>query len=422
MQIGIIADDFTGATDVAGFLVAAGVRTTLWVGVPPTGAEVDAQAVVISLKSRSCLPDQAVADSVAASAWLRKQGSPRIYQKYCSTFDSTPDGNIGPVADALLGELGSDLTVVCPALPINGRTVYNGYLFVNGVLLEESGMRDHPINPMTDSHLGRLMEAQATGTAGLVPSDVVDEGPRAVRARIERLRADGIRYAVLDALHAEHLDVLAASVRDLPLVTGGSGLAASMARTSLGGRVRPEEAASAGRPLPGPAVILSGSCSEMTRAQVAAYAEAAPARRMDAERCLDDPGYPDELSDWVVRSQSHRWAPLIYATTDPATLRAIRRRLEGDAGKAVEETFAALAHRLADAGTTTFVVAGGETAGAVVQSLGVRGLRIGPEIAPGVPWVRALEKPYSMALKSGNFGQKRFFFECQEFEYQEEET
>lgn len=416
MQLGVIADDFTGATDVAGFLVANGVTTSQLVGVPPEDVEIDAQAVVVSLKSRSCPPKQAVEESLATLSWLRARGSRRIYQKYCSTFDSTPQGNIGPVADALLDELGADFTVVCPALPVNGRTVYNGYLFVNGVLLEESDMRNHPVNPMTDSHLGRLMEAQSRGKAGVVASEAVDLGAAAVTQRFNTLRAEGMRYAVLDALRSRHLDVLAEAVSELPLVTGGSGLAASMARTWTG-RVSPERAAAAGRPSGGPAVVLSGSCSEMTRAQVAAYSENAPSLATDVERCLDDPAYADEVAVWVRRSQSAqsgRWAPLVYATTDPSTLHDIQKQFGARAGEAVEQTFAAIARILAEAGTRQFVVAGGETSGAVVQALDIRGFHVGPQIAPGVPWVRAIEKPYSMALKSGNFGNERFFFDCQE--------
>lgn len=413
MRLGVIADDFTGATDVAGFLVDNGVTTTQLVGVPADDVDVDAQAVVISLKSRSCPPEQAVEKSLAALAWLQARKSRQIYQKYCSTFDSTPLGNIGPVADALLDALGSDQTVVCPALPVNGRTIYNGYLFVNGVLLQESGMRHHPVNPMTDSHLGRLMEVQSRGTAGVVAADTVDRGADAVSRRCDALRSDGVRYAVVDALTSRHLDVLAEAVDDLPLVTGGSGLAAAMANT-WPDRIGPEDAAEAGRPAGGPAVVLSGSCSERTRAQVASYAAEAPSLAIGVERCLDDPSYADELAEWVRGRQADRWAPMIYATTDPAGLRVIHERFGVRVGRAVERTFASIARLLAEAGTRRFVVAGGETSGAVVQALDVRGFHVGPQIAPGVPWVRAIEKPYSMALKSGNFGHERFFFACQE--------
>lgn len=414
MLLGVIADDFTGATDIAGFLVAGGVRTTQSIGVPDDDLDVEAEAVVISLKSRSCPADQAVRDSLAALSWLRNRDCPQFFQKYCSTFDSTAAGNIGPVADGLLDELREDLSVICPALPVNGRTVYSGYLFVHGVLLAESGMRFHPVNPMTDSSLVRLMEAQARGTCGVITADTVDEGAEAVRRALSEIRSSGRRYAVLDTLKTAHLDVLGDAVGDMTLVTGGSGLAAGMAKTWGDRLVAPEKAADAGRPEGRKAVVLSGSCSEMTRAQVAAYESIAPALALDIAKCLDNPTYPDEIADWVLARGSGRWAPLVYATTDPKTLGAVQDRFGNDASMAVERTFASLAQRLAETGFDRFIVAGGETSGAVVQALGIRGLHIGPQIAPGVPWVRAVDKSYSMALKSGNFGRERFFFECQE--------
>ncbi|EJW09933.1 putative pyridoxine biosynthesis protein [Rhodovulum sp. PH10] len=415
MLIGVIADDFTGATDIAGFLVSAGVSTTQVIGVPPDTMRPEAEAVVISLKSRSCPPAEAIADSLAALAWLTRHGCTRIYQKYCSTFDSTKDGNIGPVADALLDALGTDFTVVCPALPINGRTIYNGYLFVNGVLLSESGMRHHPVTPMTDPSLVRLMAAQSRGTCGVITADVVDQGVDAVRAALLRAQAEGHRYAVLDALTDAHLDVLGAAVADMPLVTGGSGLAAGMAKSWSDRLVDPVRAAEAGKPLGTAAVVLAGSCSTMTNAQVAAYRAEAPARAIDVARCLADPeGYAETLAGWVLENRGKRWGPLVYATTDPAGLKAVQQTFGAAASTAIEKTLAALAARLASAGFDRFIVAGGETSGAVVQALGVTAFHIGPTIAPGVPWVRAVDRPVSMALKSGNFGQARFFFDCQE--------
>lgn len=416
MLLGVIADDFTGATDIAGFLVANGVSTTQIIGVPPDDLKVAAEAVVISLKSRSCPADQAVAESLAALAWLRRQGCTQVFQKYCSTFDSTAAGNIGPVADALLDALGADLTVICPALPVNGRTVYNGYLFVGGVLLSESGMRHHPVTPMTDSSLVRLMEAQAKGTCGVVAADTVDAGVDAVRAALDGLRKAGHRYAVLDALKPRHLEILGAAVADMALVTGGSGLAAGMAKAWADRLADPAHAADAGRPgAKQQAIVLAGSCSQMTNAQVAAYREAAPAFVVDPARCLADAeAYADEIAAWIAKNRGGRWAPLVHATTDPEHLQAVQKRFGPAASTAIETTFAALARRLAAAGFDRFVVAGGETSGAVVQALGVSGFHIGPQIAPGVPWVRAVDKPFSLALKSGNFGQPRFFFECQE--------
>ncbi len=413
MRLGVIADDFTGATDIAGFLVANGLSTSQMIGVPADGLRIEAQAVVVSLKSRSCAAEQAVAESLASLAWLRRQGCPQIFQKYCSTFDSTAAGNIGPVADALLDALGQDFTVVCPALPINGRTVYNGYLFVNGMPLAESGMRHHPVTPMTDSSLVRLMEGQSRGRCGVVAVDTVDAGPDAVRRSLDELRRAGRRYAVLDALNAAHLDVLGRAVADMTLITGGSGLAAGLAKAWAFDD--PERAAEAGRPSGRKAVVLAGSCSQMTNRQVAAYRSAAPSYAIDPRRCVEDAAaYAGEISAWVIAQRGNRRAPLVYATTDPQQLGEIQRQLGAEASQAIEATFAAVARHLGEAGYDRFIVAGGETSGAVVQALGVGGLHIGPQIAPGVPWVRAIDKPYSLALKSGNFGQPNFFFDCQE--------
>jgi len=414
MRLGVIADDFTGATDIAGFLVANGLRTVQLNGVPPAGLEVPAEAVVISLKSRSCQVGEAVSQSLASLEWLRARGCPQFFFKYCSTFDSTAEGNIGPVTDALLDALGEDFTVICPVLPVNGRTIYNGYLFVNGVPLAESGMRDHPVTPMRDSNLMRLMDAQSRGRTGNVPSSIMDAGADAVRAALTRLREAGFRYAVLDALDDAHLLVMGQAVAGMRLVTGGSGLADGMAR-AWDGRGDAAAAAADGHPGPGRAVVLSGSCSQMTNAQVAAYRAAAPSIAVSVERCLSDPGYATELAAWVLAQPAEGPAPLVYATTDPARLREVQARFgAAESSGAVERVFGALAERLGTAGFGRFIVAGGETSGTVTQSLGIGGFHIGPQIAPGVPWVRAIGRPISLALKSGNFGQERFFLDAQE--------
>ena len=412
MKIGVIADDFTGATDIAGFLVAGGLTTTQMIGVPGADAQVDADAVVISLKSRSNPAAEAVADSLAALDWLRARGCAQIYQKYCSTFDSTAEGNIGPVADALMAALGTDITVICPALPVNGRSVYLGHLFVGQDLLQDSGMRDHPITPMRDSSLIRLMEGQAQGRCGLVDASTVDKGPQAVRDPNAAQRADGVRYVVLDAISDAHLATLGQAVADMALVTGGSGLGYGIARAVSGGA--DAQAQDAGAPLAGPAVVISGSCSVMTNRQVAAYRELAPTLDVDVNRCLADAdAYGVELAEWVL-AQSQGPAPMITATADPARLREIQAQHGAAASEAVERTFAAAAARLAQGGITRFIVAGGETSGSVTQALKVTGFAIGPQIAPGVPWVRAVDKPLSLALKSGNFGAETFFTDAQE--------
>tara|TARA_R100000935_G_scaffold58902_1_gene99355 strand:+ start:10501 stop:11763 length:1263 start_codon:yes stop_codon:yes gene_type:complete len=414
MKIGVIADDFTGATDIAGFLVAGGLTCVQMIGVPADDTNVQADAIVVSLKSRSVAADTAVTESLAALDWLRGQGCTQIFQKYCSTFDSTSKGNIGPVADALLDALDQKITVICPALPVNGRTVFMGHLFVGDELLQNSGMRHHPITPMTDSSLIRLMEMQARGRCGLVTLATVDQGVTAVRDRIAALGADGARYVVLDAVSEAHLDTLGQAVTDMAVVTGGSGLAAGIARAVTGG-TQPAGAANASVPLDGPGVVISGSCSEMTNRQVAAYRKLAATRDVDVERCMADAGaYGAELAEWVLaQPQDHALAPMVTATADPSRLREIQDHHGSAASDAVEKTFYAAAARMAEDGIRRFVVAGGETSGSVTQGLGISGFAIGPQIAPGVPWVRAVNRPLSLALKSGNFGAEDFFITCQ---------
>ncbi|MGJ8513284.1 3-oxo-tetronate kinase [Carnimonas bestiolae] len=412
MYLGVIADDFTGATDVAGFLVSNGLRTLQLNGVPDSPIEVDTDAVVISLKSRSCAAESAIKQSLAALKWLQGNGCQRFFFKYCSTFDSTAAGNIGPVTDALLDALDESFTVVCPALPVNGRTTYQGYLFVNGVPLNESGMRHHPVTPMTDANLMRVMEAQAQGTAGNVAVAQVEQGVDAVRDQFATLRQRGNRYAVLDALNDQHLQVLGKAVEGLKLVTGGSGLADGMTRHWQGR----SNAAQAGAPSDGRTAVLAGSCSEMTNRQVDAYRRQAPALAIAPERAIagELADYVTELVDWFAIQPNAPYAPLIYATMPPAELQQIQARYGAQhASERIEALFSALAVALSDAGVSRFIVAGGETSGAVTQALGIDGFIIGPQIAPGVPWVKALDHSKSLALKSGNFGADTFFFDAQ---------
>lgn len=414
MLLGVIADDFTGATDIASFLVENGLSTVQLNGVPDSDAAVDAQAVVISLKSRSCPTEQAVAQSLQALAWLQRQGCQRFYFKYCSTFDSTARGNIGPVTDALLDALGESQTVISPALPVNGRTVYQGYLFVMDQLLSESGMRNHPVTPMTDSNLLRLMEAQAAGRCGLIDAAVMDTGADGVRARLQQLAQQGVRYVVLDTLNEQHLLTQGAALKAMKLVTGGSGLAIGLARQWA--QPGQTQAQAAGAPQGEKAVLLSGSCSTMTNKQVARYRQQAAAQAIDVARCIGEDErarYAHELSDWV-QAQRGDLAPLLYATAEPEALRQTQQQYGVDiASQAVEALFAALVQLLHQAGFRRFIVAGGETSGVVTQALAIRGFHIGPCISPGVPWVRAIEQPVSLALKSGNFGDENFFARAQ---------
>lgn len=416
-KIGVIADDFTGGTDIASFLVNGGLSAIQVTQLDEQKITIDADAIVVSLKSRSCPAEEAVTLSLEALRWLQRQGCERIYFKYCSTFDSTAQGNIGPVTDSLLDALGQHVTLLCPALPVNGRTVYNGYLFVNGVPLDESGMRNHPVTPMRDACVMRLMALQAAGRAANIPFSVIDAGVLAVKQAIADLSHEGYRYLVPDALTSTHLETIAEASLEMPLLTGGSGLAGGLAAVLTRGlSASKADASEAGKPADGgKTVILSGSCSVMTNAQVAAYAAEAPAQPLDVARCIDNlDDYVNDMAEWVDHQQG-ALAPLVYSTAGDDVARIQARYGAQQASAAVENFFAQLALKLAQQGVDHFIVAGGETSGAVMQRLQVGALRIGPQIAPGVPWVRAVDAPRFFALKSGNFGDERFFFTAQDF-------
>jgi uncharacterized protein YgbK (DUF1537 family) len=417
--LGCIADDFTGATDLASMLVRHGMATVQLIGVPEERVDPgDARAVVVALKSRTSPADQAIAQSLAALAWLRTRGARQILFKYCSTFDSTDRGNIGPVSEALLEALGADFTIACPALPENGRSIYQGHLFVGDQLLSDTHMRHHPLTPMTDSNLVRVLQRQSRAPVGLMPYPVVDQGPEAIRARFDELRRQGVRQAVADAVSDRHLLALGAAAADLALVTGGSGIAMGLPEN-----FRREGMLAAGAPAdrlphaPGLAAILAGSCSAATLGQIERHRAAnRPAFVLDPIG-LADGGDDVQRALAFAKERLPEGPVLISSSAPPEEVAKVQERLGRErAGAAIEEAMAAIAQGLVEQGVRRLVVAGGETAGAVVKALGVKGLRIGPAIDPGVPWTTSLgEKPLALALKSGNFGAPDFFikaFEC----------
>ncbi|HSN45786.1 MAG TPA: 3-oxo-tetronate kinase [Casimicrobiaceae bacterium] len=410
MLIGCIADDLTGATDLGVTLAREGLSVVQLNGIPAAGFALPAvDAVVVALKSRTIPAQDAIRQSLTALEWLRGHGAERIYFKYCSTFDSTPQGNIGPVTEALQAALGGGLAPATPAYPRNKRTVYLGHLFVGDVLLSDSGMRNHPLTPMTDANLVRVLAAQATGKVGLVPFEDVEAGAAAVRSRLASLAAEGCRHAIVDATRDEHLVAAGSACIELPLTTGGSGLALGLARALAG-----KAAGGAGawsKPAPGGHVAwLSGSCSEATREQVAAACATATAFQLDPMALAAEPRLGAAIAAKAVAALGQR-PVLVYATAAPAEVAAAQRALgTARAASLVEEAFRGVARALAAAGVRSFVVAGGETSGAVVDALEVRALAIGPEIDPGVPWTLAVGgEPYRLALKSGNFGGRDFF-------------
>jgi uncharacterized protein YgbK (DUF1537 family) len=428
MILGCIADDFTGATDLANNLVRAGMRTVQTIGVPEGDAAAAAlagvDAVVVALKSRTAPVDEAVAQSLAACRWLRAGGARQIYFKVCSTFDSTPRGNIGPVAEALMDALAQDppagtapgFAIVTPAFPENGRTVYKGHLFVGDVLLSDSPMRHHPLTPMTDANLVRVTQAQlARSRCGLIEHRTVARGAPAVRERIAALRAEGVAYAVADAVGDADLHVLAQASAELALVVAGSGLAIGI--PALHGLAPSAQAAQ----LPaaaGSRAVVSGSCSAATNAQVAAFIahpDGGPDRAfaIDPLRLAAGEDLAAHALAWA-RPRLGTRPVLVYATAAPEAVKAAQAQLGAErAGALVEQALARVAAGLVEAGVGQLLVAGGETSGACVQALGVRTLRIGPQIDPGVPWCHATPpaRPAGLhlALKSGNFGGVDFF-------------
>ena len=414
--LGCIADDFTGATDLANTLSRQGMRTVQIIG-EPLGQAPDTDAIVIALKSRTIPASDAIAQSLAACRWLKQHGARQIYFKYCSTFDSTDAGNIGPVADALLDELGSDFTIACPAFPENGRTIYMGHLFVGLVLHSDSSMRDHPLTPMHDSNLVNVLARQTPHKTGLVAHPVVKQGVQAIASAFADLQSHGVRHAIVDAIEDIDLHHLGEAAANLVLITGGSGAAIGLPENFrklglLPMRDNPKPLASVG----GGGVVLSGSCSAATLAQVAAMSAKYPARAIDiGDLAANEEQLVAETVAWAL-SQLKSKPVLIYASAPPDKVSEIQSRYGREqAGAMIESAIAAIAKSLARSGVRRFVVAGGETSGAVVSALGIKVLEIGAQISPGVPATLSYGEPrYALALKSGNFGGSEFFAEALE--------
>lgn len=412
--LGVIADDFTGATDIAGMLVKAGMRTVQTIGVPDRAMALDdVDAIVVALKSRTIPAHDAVAQSLQALDALQHRGCRQFFFKYCSTFDSTDAGNIGPVADALLDALGGDFTIFCPAFPANARAIFQGYLFVGPVLLSESGMRHHPLTPMTDPSLVRVLQRQTQRKVGLIALSVVQCGADAVRAEMARLRGDGITHAVVDAVADADLMTIGAACADLKLVTGGSGVSMGLPENFRRAGLLPATDSAATLPAAhGHAAILAGSCSTATLGQIADFERHGATLRLDTTALCEGKDVVGPALAWA-RARLGTAPVLLSVSGTPDAVKAVQARFGVEASsQRIEAAMAELARALVAAGVGRLVVAGGETSGAVVNALGARALRIGPEIDPGVPWTAAtLEggRVVALALKSGNFGAVDFF-------------
>jgi uncharacterized protein YgbK (DUF1537 family) len=410
--LGCIADDYTGATDLASNLVRQGMRVVQTMGISDEPLDEDVDAVVVALKTRTVTAAEAVKQSLAALAWLRSTRPEQIYFKYCSTFDSTSAGNIGPVAEALMDALECDFTIACPAFPENGRTVFNGHLFVGDRLLQESGMRHHPLTPMTDSDLVRVLQAQTKRKVGLIDHTVLRLGADAITKRMAQLRNEGVSLAMVDAACEEDLMAMGPALASLALVTAGSGVAIGLPR-NFG--IEPRNLAGK---LPSPngyRAVVSGSCSAATNAQVDVFkATGGPAFPVDPLRLAGGEDVVGEALSWA-RAHLQEGPVLVYATAEPAAVKQVQAQLGVQAaGELVERTLARIARGLVSDGVGQLIVAGGETSGACTQALNITRMRIGPKAAPGVPWcyAQSSDSRYAglhIALKSGNFGDANFF-------------
>ena len=410
LLLGCIADDFTGATDLANNLVRAGMRVVQTIGVPnaPLSAEVD--AVVVALKSRTISPQDAIDQSLQALQWLQGQGAQQIYFKYCSTFDSTAQGNIGPVTEALMHALQTDFTIATPAFPDNGRTVFKGYLFVGDVLLNESGMQHHPLTPMVDANLVRVMQAQCKSKVGLLSHKTIAQGTASIGQEITNLKQQGVRIAIVDAVSNDDLMRLGPALKGMPLVTAGSGVAIGLPQ-NFG--LSPTPQASVLPKASGLQAVVSGSCSQATNRQVANFkASGRPTFLIDPLHLKGS--WEDLVQEALAWAQGHlaTGPVLVYSTATPESVQAVQSQLGVEAaGHQVEQALAAIARGLLQQGVHQLVLAGGETSGACVQALSIEQLQIGPQIDPGVPWCHT-DTPMGgvhITLKSGNFGTDDFF-------------
>jgi len=413
MLIGVIADDFTGASDIANTLAKGignegGLRTTQYLGVPQQAPATGEEACVIALKSRSVPPEEAIAQSLQALDWLRAHGCRQVIFKYCSTFDSTPEGNIGPVGEALAKALGVQGVVACPAFPAAGRTVYQGHLFVHDRLLNESGLENHPLNPMTDADLRRWFRRQSKTPVGFVSATEVFKGVNAVKAALEAAAQRCETLVIADAIRDEDLLTLGEACADHPLVTGGSGIALGLPRNFIRAGVARGHAPQAAA-ISGPEAILAGSCSGRTREQIDHHAKLHPTLALDVDAIMEDRLGVEDVATFLVENVGQ--APLIFTSADPAVVRKIQAR-HGSArvSAAIDDFFGKIALQLVERGIRRLIVAGGETSGAVISALALGPLTIGREIDPGVPiLISAADPQIAIALKSGNFGAVDFF-------------
>ena len=403
MLLGCIGDDFTGSSDIANTLAKGGMNVTQYNGIPLTAADKSVEAGVISLKSRTIAVEDAVEQSLKAVKWLLQQGCEQIFFKYCSTFDSTPKGNIGPVAEALAEFLGEDQVIFCPAFPATGRSIYQGHLFVNDVLLSDSGLKDHPLTPMTDSDLRRWLAYQTNWTVKHITHSSVQDGVEEV---IRKMEEGAPAFYIADAIKDEDLEILGKAAKSRKLLTGGSGLALGLPQNFKdNGRIK--GASKHWQKAQGKALILSGSCSIATRGQVENFKDKHPSLELTAREIFNDIQTPQKVCDWIIQQSD---TPLVYTSADPVVVKAAQSEFGQELiADKIEKFMGAIATTMVGNGIKCIISAGGETSGAIVTALNIGTMEIGPEIAPGVPALKDSSQNLVLALKSGNFGKKSFF-------------
>ena len=415
MKLGIIGDDFTGSSDIANNLKKSGMQVSMYAGIPtllPSEIKKEStDAAVIALKTRTIPIEEAISESLKALAWLKDCGCEQFIFKYCSTFDSTKKGNIGPVTDAIMEELNTDFTIACPSFPDAGRTVYFGHMFVNGKPLNESGMENHPLTPMTDHNLVRWLNYQTKDNVGLIDFQTISKGANSIKERIQTLKTDGYKYAIVDTIKNDDFEIICNGVKDLPFLTGGSGIALGLPKIykdrgllSATNFEIPKNNSNA--------IILSGSCSVATINQINIYKEKNPSLYISPDEVINNEDLVEKVFSWIKDNET--LSPLIYSSSDTKTVTEKQKQYGQEIlANKIETFFELLSKKLVKDNFGTFISAGGETSGAVIKGLGVQELKIGEEISHGVPALWSPHsngnKPISVTLKSGNFGQTDFF-------------
>jgi 3-dehydrotetronate 4-kinase len=399
MLLGVIADDFTGASDIANTLVKEGMKVTQYVGVPSQQSLETCECGVVSLKSRTIPAQEAIKQSLEALEWLLQQGCVQIVFKYCSTFDSTAEGNIGPVAEALLARLGETKTVFCPAFPENNRSIYQGHLFVGDVLLNASGMENHPLTPMKNADLRAVLHAQSRLKVGHIAYKTIAKGAIDIKKALKENEAS---LFILDAITNQDLREIGKAVKEFKLITGGSGIAIGLPANF---NIQPKSPPF--MPIKGAGFVISGSCSLASQKQVEIYAQTHPSLLLKAENMMS--GEMSVAKAVAFLSENINASPLLYSTLSPNEVKKAQETYEKDViAQKFEHFFGEVASVMVLRGVKRIVVGGGETSGAVVQALNVKSFEIGVEIAAGVPALTT-EKGLKIALKSGNFGQDDFY-------------